>query len=265
MRARPSWNSAWIIWTIPKAASKSFAKFLKQHPRLHHSGHLPPPSEPRKIQRQRRGAGSHSGPCGARRSAGRRSRDRERGSRRREAERLSRPRPDHHLVSQFRNHAASGRAAEAHDAHSGGCLQDRHHRAQAFRQCPRAGAGQSLSTHAAGGSGHGRTGLSHARALAGVRRPVHLCRAAGYAGHGRRTGERAAAAASLSRRKDHQSSQSLRRDRRPRPPLDFARRAQSRLPGAAHRRRLSAVSGLARCSSGISSCWPTKCRSPASA
>ena len=93
----------------------------------------------------------------------------------------------------------------------------------------------------------------------------HLRRAQLRRGHRLRPGQRAPAAPSLSRRKAWQSRQDLRRDRRSGPPFHFARRAQSRVPGAPHGRRLSAVPGRAGLLCAIFSRWPTSCRSPASA
>ena len=91
----------------------------------------------------------------------------------------------------------------------------------------------------------GELGLSHARALAGLRRRVHLCRAHVRRRHRRRPGERALPAPSLPRRKAREVGQDLRRDRRPDPPLDFARGAQSRVSVAARGCGVSAVPGLA--------------------
>ncbi len=86
-------------------------------------------------------------------------------------------------------------------------------------------AAKALPRQPAGGAGHGRAGLSHARAFAGVRRCLHLRRPHVRGRHRGRPGERALPAASLPGGEAAQDHQDFRRDRGPDPALDFAGRA----------------------------------------
>ncbi len=117
----------------PEQGIAVIRKFLAAHPDCSHPGHLPPPSEPRKIQRQRGGSDSHSG-C---RAGRRRSRGGHRNRKRRECHpapgSAARQRPAAAFLPQLRWHAVARGGVAPHAAHFRRRLQDRHHGAQAFR------------------------------------------------------------------------------------------------------------------------------------
>ena len=178
---------------------------------------------------------------------------------------VSRARACDRFLPQLRIHAAHGHHREPGHAGAGRRLQGGDHGAQAFRQHARAGGRQGAAQASAGGAGHGRTGVSHARAFAGVRRRLHLRRAHVRRRDGGRAGQRAAPAPSVPRREAREGRQDLRRDRRPDPAFAFRRPCTTARFNRGAWTRCTCRSWFRPPTCAISSPWPPSCRWRASA